>query len=420
VGKVQQELGQTAAKTEVTARRFQLASPTTAVMLEVLGWALIFAYVPLAYLTHGFGTSNDGLTLLLAVTFLVPGVVVARHQPGNAVGWILLGVGTLAVFYPFVDVYATFDYHFHHGRLPFGSAAALVAASSWAPEALALPLIILLFPDGRLSRSWRRILWAYLAISTLLLAAVFIGIATEMIGQPISVDANGQLQTAGVPETALAFLQLFSVVAWLVFASRQVGVWRRSTGERRQQLKWPMSGLGVAVICIVVNLLANSLSGRVAAAVSYIAILGLGALPIGIAIGILKYRLYDIDRLISRTLSYAIVTGLVVGVYVGVVTIVTRVLGFSSPVAVASSTLAAVALFNPLRVRIQRVVDRRFNRARYDAEATVADFTARLRDAVDLETVRGELLVVVNRAVEPTHASVWIRKRDASTQPNDP
>jgi len=111
-------------------------------------------------------------------------------------------------------------------------------------------------------------------------------------------------------------------------------------------------------------------------------------------------------------LSYAIVTGLVVGVYVGVVTLVTKALGFSSPVAVAASTLAAVALFNPLRVRFQRVVDRRFNRARYDAEATVASFTARLRDAVDLETVRSELLQVVNRVVEPAHASVWIRRRE--------
>ena len=105
-------------------------------------------------------------------------------------------------------------------------------------------------------------------------------------------------------------------------------------------------------------------------------------------------------------------TGLVVGVYVGVVTLVTKGLGFSSPIAVAASTLAAVALFNPLRVRIQRVVDRRFNRARYDADATVAAFTGRLRDAVDLETVRRELLEVVNRAVEPAHASVWIRRRE--------
>jgi hypothetical protein len=141
-------------------------------------------------------------------------------------------------------------------------------------------------------------------------------------------------------------------------------------------------------------------------------IVGLVALPVSMGVAILKYRLYEIDRIISRTLSYALVTGIVIGLYVGVITLVTRVLGFSSPVAVAASTLAAVALFNPLRHRVQHVVDRRFNRARYDAEATVATFTARLRDAVDLETVRSELLEVVNRAVEPSHSSVWIRRRD--------
>jgi hypothetical protein len=165
----------------------------------------------------------------------------------------------------------------------------------------------------------------------------------------------------------------------------------------------------------VVGLAGLFLSGQASGAMGTVLnILGSGiiALPIAIVVGILKYRLYEVDRLISRTLSYAIVTGLVIGVYVGVITLVTRVLGFSSPVAVAASTLAAVALFNPLRVRIQRVVDRRFNRARYDAVATVAAFTARLRDAVDLEAVRTELLEVVNRAVEPAHASVWIRRRE--------
>ena len=135
----------------------------------------------------------------------------------------------------------------------------------------------------------------------------------------------------------------------------------------------------------------------------------MGALPVGIGIGILKYRLYDIDRLISRTLSYATVTALLAGVFVGIVVLTTDVLPFSSPVGVAASTLAAAALFNPLRKRVQHLVDRRFNRARYDAEAIVAAFTLRLRDAVDLDTVRHELLHAVDRAFEPTHASVWIR-----------
>ena len=120
----------------------------------------------------------------------------------------------------------------------------------------------------------------------------------------------------------------------------------------------------------------------------FVGFVGVIALPVGIGIGILKYRLYEIDRLISRTLSYLIITGLLVGVFVGIVVLTTDVLPFSSPVGVAASTLAAAALFNPLRLRVQRLVDRRFNRARYDAEAIVAAFTMRLRDAVDLETVR--------------------------------
>jgi len=130
-----------------------------------------------------------------------------------------------------------------------------------------------------------------------------------------------------------------------------------------------------------------------------------------IAMAVLKYRLYDIDRIISRTLAYAIVTGLLVGVYAGLVLLATRVLPLSSPVAVAASTLAAAALFSPLRRRVQRVVDRRFNRARYDADQTVAAFAARLKDAVELDSIRDDLTSVVHQALEPAHVSIWIGQR---------
>ena len=132
-------------------------------------------------------------------------------------------------------------------------------------------------------------------------------------------------------------------------------------------------------------------------------------LPIGIGIGILRYRLYDIDRLISRTLSYALLTGLLVGVFIGLVLLTTRVLPFSSPVGVAASTLLAAALFSPLRNRLQRLVDRRFNRAHYDAEATVAAFGSRLRDAVDPETVLSELATAAGGSLQPAHVTVWVR-----------
>ena len=136
---------------------------------------------------------------------------------------------------------------------------------------------------------------------------------------------------------------------------------------------------------------------------------GVGVLPVAIGVAILRYRLYEIDRLVSRTLAYAVLTALLVGTFAGIVLLTTRVLPFSSPVAVAASTLAAAALFNPLRTRVQRLVDRRFNRARYDREALVAAFGAKLRDAVDSETVVAELAGAAASAVEPVHVSVWVR-----------
>jgi hypothetical protein len=202
-------------------------------------------------------------------------------------------------------------------------------------------------------------------------------------------------------------------VLWLCSIGRQVASWRRSSGERRQQLKWLMSGAIVTLACAAVTF---GLSGALSGAVGIWRVLanfgwfGFAALPVSIGVAILKYRLYEIDRLISRTLAYAIVTGLLVGVYAGLVLLTTRVLTFSSPVAVAASTLAAAALFSPVRRRVQRAVDRRFNRARYDADRTVAAFAARLTGAVDLNTVRTDLASVVSEALEPAYVSVWMAK----------
>jgi hypothetical protein len=153
-------------------------------------------------------------------------------------------------------------------------------------------------------------------------------------------------------------------------------------------------------------------SAAVQGAVNLISDLGFAVLAACVGMAILRYRLYDIDRIISRTLAYALVTGLLVGIYAGTVLLATRVLSVSSPVAVAASTLAAAALFNPLRRRMQRAVDRRFNRARYDADRTVMAFAARLKDAVDLDSIRDDLADAVSRTLEPAHLSVWVSRRD--------
>jgi hypothetical protein len=169
-------------------------------------------------------------------------------------------------------------------------------------------------------------------------------------------------------------------------------------------------GAAVLLIGLVVSLLVTDSGGHAAQAALIVSRLAIVAFPVSMGVAILKYRLYEIDRIISRTLAYAIVTGLLVGAYAGLVLLATRVLSFHTPVAVAAATLAVAAVFNPLRRRVQRAVDRRFNRARYDADQMVAAFAARLQDAADLGSVQGDLAAVVQQALEPSHMLMWINK----------
>lgn len=171
-------------------------------------------------------------------------------------------------------------------------------------------------------------------------------------------------------------------------------------------MKWLLSGATIAIACglLAGYSLGNGLLGA-------IGIAGLVVLPISIAIGATRFHLYAIDRLISRTLAYVLLTGLVVGVYVGVITLATKVIGFSSPVGVATSTLVAAAIFNPLRKRLQRGLDRRFNREHYDAERIVAGFASRVRESVEVSSVERDLIGVLHAAFEPASAGIWTRGR---------
>jgi len=396
--------------TGASSRRLRLASPAAATALGVLTIAVTLASVPLEHFAHQLTVSNVVLPSLVVLIYTAVGVLVARRQPRNPLGWILLLAIFLYVLSNDLGTYAVLHYSLGHRGLPLAPVAVLLYPL-WAPGVALFPLVIFLFPDGRLpSPGWRWVLWTYLVACACVATAIFTQALAAVVNHDIHLDSYGDVTKVGHPTglMAVTFVSIVILIGLLTlsFVVYQFLSWRRSTGERRQQLKWLAWGAAIAFSTFILGTAFNS--NAVGSALG----IGIVALPIAIGVGILKYRLYDIDRLISRTLSYAIMTGLVVGVYVGIVTLVTRVLGYSSPVAVAASTLAAAALFNPLRVRLQRVVDRRFNRARYDAEATVAAFTARLRDAVDLDTVRAELLEVVKHAVEPVHVSVWIRRRE--------
>jgi hypothetical protein len=277
--------------------------------------------------------------------------------------------------------------------------------------------VVLLFPDGRLpSRRWRPVLACYAALGAVFVAVSCVRAAAAIAQHDIRVDASGDLITP-VPVLGLGWANsaagagfVLIVLFALSFAGRQVLSWRRSSGERRQQLKWLIAGATVSVVSVVASAEIGS-STEIRQVVSNTLAFGMVATPVGIGIGILKYRLYDIDRIISRTLAYALITGLLVGVYAGLVLLATDVLSVHGPVAVAAATLAAAALFAPVRRRVQHLVDRRFNRARYDAEQIVSAFAGRLQDAVDLDTARLELTRAVDRALSPTHISVWTSPR---------
>ena len=389
----------------IASRRFRLASPLTALVLGVAAVLLAASAVSLSIIGHN---ASQGI---IVIPFGVVGYVVARRQPRNPIGWILLASTLAFLLSADGGSYAVLYYHQGYHRLPLARAGAFLAAW-WIWLLLLLPLPVGLFPDGRLSGGWRRVIWTYLAVVAVFVVGSTWQDAAGIAARHIRVDSNGELLSAdsGLGGSAVKAAMAVAFVAFCVTCvGRQILSYRRSAGEHRQQLKWLLSGGAISIGGLLLAMAINNSANPVLRAVGFVSFVGVAALPVGIGVGILRYRLYEIDRLISRTLSYALLTGLLVGVFAGVVLLTTRVLPFSSPVGVAASTLAAAGLFSPLRGRLQRLVDRRFNRARYDAEATVADFAARLRDAVDVETVLDELAAAAGRSLEPTHVTVWVR-----------
>jgi hypothetical protein len=400
-----------------TARRFRLASPRTwALILGGLLLALAAAAVPLSRLAHqSLNASSGSVPVWISAAYGVLGLVVAWRRPGNSLGWIFIAEAGCGMLSENASFYMVADYRLHHGGLPFGWVAVLTQPG-WAPMIALLGVAVLLFPDGRPpSRRWRWVLWAYLGVAALWIGGTFVASLGAIAGHDIRVDSGGNLlilsgSTTG-PDAWFGVVQdvFFPVLAlcWLASIAGQVTSYRGSSGERRQQLKWLLAGAVTGVAGLLLNAALLGSTGPVKVVGGLAGLAGLLALPVTMGVAIFRYRLFDIDRIISRTLAYAIVTGLLVGVYAGLVLLATHVLAFASAASVAAATLAVAALFNPLRRRVQRLVDRRFNRARYDAERTVAGFTARLQDDVDLDTVRTDLLATVQQALEPAHASVW-------------
>jgi hypothetical protein len=401
--------------------RIKLATPTMAIALGVLLVVLMVLAVPLSRASTSPSGGGNLSTVFVIVPFALVGVVVAYRQPRNAVGWILLAAALFFILDGDASAYTVLDYRQHGGHLLFGPIAVLVQPS-WAPAIVCMVLALLLFPDARLPLGrWQWILWPFLGVAGLWVLGAFGIAASALVTHSVHITPGGDLTTLDHPTGDAAWWGVVEGVFFIVvFASglgslaKQVVSYHRATGERRQQLKWLLAGGAVFTVGGFFTVVWSSASSPIEHTIGQLGTVGLAALPVFIGIAILKYRLFEIDRIISRTLSYAIVTGLLVGIYVGLIALTTRALPLSSPIGVAASTLAAAALFTPLRRYIQRIVDRRFNRAHYDAEATVAAFSSGLRDAVDLNRVQRDLVAVVHLSMQPSHVSVWLRERSSS------
>jgi hypothetical protein len=347
------------------------------------------------------------------LAFTTAGALVASRRPGNPIGWLLLAEGLVWQVVAALAAYVRAVPASRPAGLPGAALAAWVLNWVWIPAFGIQVLLLLLFPDGRLpGRRWRMVLWLAAAGSVLVLAARVLmpGPLAEApaIGNPLGLRGSGGLWRAaegvGSPLVALAVI---AAVASLVVR------FRRASGMQRRQLQWlALAGVVVVVVGLLGDVL--ELTGLVGHGdTGDLFLASFAGIPIGAAIAVLRYRLYDIDRLLNRTLVYATLTALLGIVYAGAVLGLGQVfggLGAEPPSwAVAGATLAVAALFQPARRRIQAGVDRRFNRRRYDAARTVAAFSVRLRDQIDLESLTGELLAVVDQTMEPTTVSLWLR-----------
>jgi hypothetical protein len=383
----------------------------------VFGVLVVASFAAAVLLTVLSGQIFDALVAAaIGVPCAAVGWLVTRRQAGNPIGWLFLVTGVFMFLGTAGGDYGYYVYRLGH-HLPLGAAGSALS-QFWGLSLVILGADVLLFPDGRVaSRWWRSALRIYAVAFALLVLATCVAIAGALAAHPIRVDTTGGLAAVDDPvgwfKVVEGPLMVVIIGLSLAFIVRQALSWRRSSGDRRQQLKWLASGATVTIICLfLAGSFSTSGGPKTLLVIIGLAWFGVGALPLSIGVGILKYRLYEIDRIISRTLAYAIVTGLLVGVYAGLVLLSTQVFKFHSTVAVAGATLVAAALFNPVRRRVQHAVDRRFNRARYDAERMVTAFAARLQDAVDADSVRTDLAGVIHTALEPAHVSVWLRTGD--------
>ena len=360
-------------------------------------------------------TSGSGL--LEALPYGLVGGFLAIRRPRNPIGWLLLaGASAFAL--------ASFTVPATAAELASASvpapdlALAVIQAASGAPLLILLLAITVVFPSGRIPGGrWGQV--ARLAIATVIVVAI-----VTLFAPTISVNVEG-VESGGAIANPLAVapawqgwivVSLGGPIAFVLTAAGIISMFvrfRRARGVEREQLRWLVWSMGCIVIGFLVGLLSTSILGSALGGLVWApAIISFALPPIAIGIAVLRYRLYEIDRIVSRTISWALLTVILGATFILVILVLQAVVApitGSSELAVAGSTLLVAALFQAIRRRVQHLVDRRFNRTRYDAEATVAAFAARLRDEIDLERLRAEVLATATQTVEPSAVALWLR-----------
>jgi len=408
------------------ARHQAAAWGLTVLTLAVLAADLVFVLLN----ASRTGTAKAGLDAFLVAAVLLyagSGYLIASRRPDNAIGWLLGSIGLSLAVSMFAEQYAVYGLATAPGAVPAPKAVGGLAATAAAATVVLMFYIVLLFPDGHLpSPRWRPVLWATVV--------VFAGWGTRQFQAGTTVDGGitnalvdahvaypnpvGFLPRHGWYSDLLAVIFVLAVLTAIAVAASVFARRRGASPERRQQLAW-LGYVGALTIAWIIamglsawlppNTFDNGWLGTLLW--SLIVLTPVLGIPLACVVAVLKYRLYDLGRIVSRTVTYAVVTGLLVGVYAGLVLLATQVIGLTSPVAVAGATLAAAALFSPLRSRVQKRVDHRFNRARYDAERMMAAFAARLKEELDADAVTEDLARSVHAALEPAHVSIWLAER---------
>ncbi|MDP9136531.1 MAG: hypothetical protein M3N56_17090 [Actinomycetota bacterium] len=357
----------------------------------------------------------DALGSAAMLAFPTVGVLIATRQPANAIGWLFLATGVLAGLEDVLLGYATHALLADPGSLPAGAAIGVLADVLWMPTLVCgITFLFLLFPDGRLpAAGWRALVWFTLALA--------VGYAAGKIALPGPIHSFDDVVNPFGVEALRDFAQVVVdiggglVLPTGIAAMIALGVrFRRSGREARQQIKWLFLLAAVFApltpLLVVMSEADLQVGGVLASDVLFT--LALSAIPLCVGVAILRYRLYDVDVVINRTLVYAALTAILAGAYFGCVLLFQLALGpltEDNGLAIAGSTLAVAALFRPARARIQAAVDQRFYRRRYDAQRTLEAFTARLRDELDLDALGADVRAVVQDTVQPAHVSLWLR-----------